>query len=290
MKKYLLSGLLVVLSIVLIVLIYLYFAQRSEMSEMVEQMQWEKEQLQEEYEELNIQFDGYQTLDIRNDSLQELLSQEQQRVQDLLEELRVTKATNARRIAQLKKELATVRAVMAQYVVQIDSLSRTNEKLEIENKQYKQQYTQVSAEAKQLQEEKSQLTEVVSRASMLEITNLSIVQLNKNDKKTRYLSHTRKLQIDYTIAKNITTDTGVKPVWLRLITPDGELLTQNESNVFAFENGEIGYSLTQTIEYGGQATSSTFYWTFDQDPQGGIYNADFFIDGNLVGSFPFELK
>ena len=86
--------------------------QRSELNEMVEQMTIEKEELQEEYEDLAIQFDGYQQMDIRNDSLQDLLSKEQQRVQDLLEELRQTKASNARRIAELKKELATVREVM----------------------------------------------------------------------------------------------------------------------------------------------------------------------------------
>ena len=84
-------------------------------------MEIEKEELQEEYEDLAIQFDGYQNMEIRNDSLQDLLSKEQQRVQDLLEELRQTKASNARRIAELKKELATVRAVMKDYVRQIDS-------------------------------------------------------------------------------------------------------------------------------------------------------------------------
>ena len=77
--------------------------QRNEMTELIEQMEIEKEELQEEYEDLAIQFDGYQNLDIRNDSLQDLLSKEQKRVQDLLEELRTTKASNARRIAELKR-------------------------------------------------------------------------------------------------------------------------------------------------------------------------------------------
>ena len=93
-------------------LVYWNMTQRRELNEIVEQMAIEKEELQEEYEDLAIQFDGYQNLDIRNDSLQDLLSREQQRVQDLLEELRHTKVTNARRIAELKKELATVRAVV----------------------------------------------------------------------------------------------------------------------------------------------------------------------------------
>ena len=90
---------------------------------------WDDQLLPQEYEDLALQFDGYQQMDIRNDSLQDLLSREQQRVQDLLEELRQTKASNARKIAELKKELATVRTVMQDYVRQIDSLNATNARL-----------------------------------------------------------------------------------------------------------------------------------------------------------------
>lgn len=279
-----------VLVVVIVVLAGMSWHQHAAMSEMVEQMEWEKEQLENEYEDLAIQFDGYQDMNIRNDSLQDQLNREQQRVRDLLEELRVTKVTNARRIAELKKELATVRAVLADYVVQIDSLNRTNERLTAENTQYRQQYTEVAQQAQQLQEEKTQLTEVVTRAAMLEVTDFSVLMLNKNDRKTRMFSHAAKLQFDYMIAKNITTDPGMKQVYLRLVTPEGELLSTDTTHVFDYENGQIGYSLMQELEYGGGETPGTLYWRMQGGEQKGIYNADFFIDGSLVGSFPFELK
>ena len=137
-KKNIYIGLLIVLLLAVIGgLVAWNLTQRNELNEMVEQMTIEKEELQEEYEDLAIQFDGYQQMDIRNDSLQDLLSREQQRVQDLLEELRHTKASNARKIAELKKELATVRAVMVDYVRQIDSLNATNARLTAENQQFK---------------------------------------------------------------------------------------------------------------------------------------------------------
>ena len=43
------------------------------------------------------------------------------KVQRLLEELRTVKATDAARINELKKELATLRSVMRNYIIQIDS-------------------------------------------------------------------------------------------------------------------------------------------------------------------------
>ncbi|MBQ9603667.1 MAG: hypothetical protein IJR42_07695 [Paludibacteraceae bacterium] len=141
---------LVVLLVALGALGYLYWNQNTELNELVEQMTIEKEELQEEYEDLAIQFDGYQNMDIRNDSLQDLLAREQQRVQDLLEELRQTKASNARRIAELKKELATVRAVMKDYVRQIDSLNATNQRLTAENIQVRRENQQVKEQNSQL--------------------------------------------------------------------------------------------------------------------------------------------
>lgn len=290
MNKKIIIPILVILVMGVIALIYLNFHQHHEMTELVEQMEFEKEQLQEEYEDLAIQFDGYQNLDIRNDSLQELLSQEQQRVQDLLEELRITKVTNARRISELKKELATVRAIMVDYVRQIDSLNVTNQRLTEENIQVKTQYQQVSRQAAQLEQEKTQLTAVVNRASMLEITDFSFITLNQRDKKTRLVGQIRKLQFNFTIGKNITCEPGNKVLYLRLLGPDGEVMILRESNVFTYENQEIAYSVKMDFEYTGEAYSGTLYWTLDGEPQQGIYNADFFIDGNLIGSFPCEIK
>ena len=273
-------------------LVWWNLSQRQELNELVEQMTIEKEELQEEYEDLAIQFDGYQQMDIRNDSLQDLLSREQQRVQDLLEELRQTKASNARRIAELKKELATVRAVMKDYVRQIDSLNATNARLTEENQQYRAQNRQFKEQNTQLTTANAQLTETVTRASMLEITSCAVTTLNKNDKKTKMASNIRKLQFDYVLAKNITCTPGLKQLYARVITPEGNLIGESESKLFAFESGEIPYSMRQEIEYSGEAYEGVCYCPLDegQTVVKGFYTIDFFCDGNLIGSFPFQIK
>ena len=263
--------------------------QRSELNEMVEQMTIEKEELQEEYEDLAIQFDGYQQMDIRNDSLQDLLSREQQRVQDLLEELRQTKASNARRIAELKKELATVREVMKDYVRQIDSLNATNARLTEENRIVRRENQQVKSRNEELHQANAALTETVTRAAMLEVIECTLTTLNKNDKKTRMASHIRKLQLDFTIAKNITCQPGWKELYVRVIDPDGRLLEESEARVFHFESDDIPYTIAQEFEYAGEAYHGTCYAPVDEVIPG-IYTVDFFCDGNLIGSFPFQIK
>jgi hypothetical protein len=288
---------LVVLIVALVVLLgvsaflaWQYQQKKTEVKEIVEMMEFEKEQLADEYEDFAVQFDGYQSNEIHNDSLVALLTQEQQRVQDLLEELRITKATNARRIAELKKELATVREVMVSYVQQIDSLDRANKQLVQENKEVKQQYQVVVREAKQLEKERTQLAEVVSRASMLEISRFEMIPLNKRDRKTTIYNQILKLQFDYTIGRNVTSKPGMKMLYLRITRPDGEVMQKNINDVFKFENRQIAYSVSKEFEYAGEEISGSLYWLVEEILQTGIYNADFFVDGELIGSFPFEIK
>ena len=285
-----LISLFVLLVGVIVFLVLKNRQQSTEIQEIVEQMSFEKEMLEDEYEALAMQFDGYQAPDIHNDSLVELLTREKQRVQDLLEELRITKATNARRIAELKKELATLRAVMVTYVQQIDSLSQTNKQLVQENQQVKQQYQQVTRQAEQLQQERTELEQKVTRAARLEISSFAVTTLDRRDKKTKSFDKILKLQFDYTIGKNVTAEPGMKTVYLRLTRPDGDVMQKDASHLFAFENKKIAYSISKSFEYAGEPVSGTMYWPVEEILQQGVYNADFFVDGHHIGSYPFTLK
>ena len=98
------------------------------------------------------------------------------------------------------------------------------------------------------------------------------------------------MQFDYTIAKNITAETGHKEMYIRITRPDGELLTKDINNLFPFENSKIGYSAKRAYEYGGEAMDDVIYWTVEEILYPGTYRIDFFTDGDLIGSFTFLLK
>jgi len=100
----------------------------------------------------------------------------------------------------------------------------------------------------------------------------------------------QKLQFDYTIGRNITNQPGMKTLYMRITRPDGEVMQKNINHVFRFENSEIAYSISKDFEYAGEEISGALYWRVEEILQTGIYNADFFVDGELIGSFPFEIK
>lgn len=256
----------------------------------LEKMFIDKEILEDEYADLVSQFDGFQDIEIHNDSLISELARERQRVQDLLEELRITKATDSRRIEELRKELATLRTIMVSYVNQIDSLDRTNKLLQEENIQVKQQYEEKARQAEKLEQERAQLVEVVTRASMLELSDFEVVKLNHRDRKTTFFSQIQKLEFKFNIARNITTEPGTKTMYLRITSPNGEVMQKTEDDVFPFENQDIAYSVAKEFEYEGESVSIAMYWSVEEILEKGLYNADFFVDGQLIGSFPFTLK
>jgi hypothetical protein len=287
---------LTIASIVVVILAFaaFYFMHQShekdtEMAEMVEQMNFEKQQTEKEYSDLNLELNGY-TSNIHNDSLIHLLNDQKTKVQQLLDELRVTKSTNARRITQLKAELATVRKVMIQYVNQIDSLNAQNKVLKTENVEVHKKYQAATQTVQQLSKEKETLNEVVNRASMLEITNFNMIPLNSHNRKTTWFSQTTNLQFNYTIGKNITASTGEKIIYLRITRPDDDILTKSPNNVFPFENKNIAYSASKKFEYTGDALSDVIYWKVGEILPKGTYRADFFVDGSHIGSFTFVFE
>ncbi|MEI6754561.1 MAG: hypothetical protein WCK78_15515 [Paludibacter sp.] len=258
-----------------------------EMEQMTQMMNFEKEQVQKEYANLNQEFEGY-TTNIKNDSLVKLLQDQKSKVQQLLEELRVTKATNAKRIAELRKELATVRQVMIQYVNQIDSLNSVNKVLKTENVEVHRKFKAATETVKELSKEKENLNQVVTRASILELTNFRMTALNSSGKKTGWFSQTATLQFNYTITKNITSTPGEKTLYLRITRPDDDVLTKG--NTFRFENKNITYSSMKKFEYSGEELTDVIYWKVGEILPKGTYRADFFVDGYRIGSFTFVFE
>lgn len=257
--------------------------------EMQELFALEKEELESEYSTFATQYDELKVR-ITNDSLQQKLEQEKLRTQQLLEELKQTKATDAAEITRLKKELKTVRAVMRSYVMQIDSLNRINEKLTKENRRVTAKYKEASQTISTLNEEKEALSEKVELASQLDALGINMYAAKNNGKKVRKIKNAKKFVLDFTIAKNITATTGEKTIYVRITTPDGNTLTKNSGNVFAYEDREINYSIKKYIEYTGEEQAITLYWDIEEFLQAGKYIVHIFADGNMIGYNSFDIK
>ncbi len=265
--------------------VYLFFDSRGkgrEIEEMTQLFEIEKEEMENEYSGYAVQYDEMK-VHLSNDSLIRQLDKEKQRTQQLLEELRQTKATNAARITELKKELATVREVMRSYVRQIDSLDQVNKQLARENTRVRQQYQEQTKVVEQLTVDKQIAEEKVALASQLDAAAITVTPRNKRGKEEKKVKNVTQFMVNFTIVKNITVKTGEKTVYLRITKPDGEALGKDAGNTFQYENVNLEYSAKKYIEYTGEQQEVTMYWDVEEYLSAGTYTAYLFVDGVMIG-------
>ena len=282
----------ITLALVLLAALVAYLVYRTDRAEearqQMEQLQalaeMDKMEMQNEYEEFARQYQELQ-MQINNDSLVAQLEKEQQRVEELLEELRKTKKDDAAEIMRLKKELATLREILRNYVMQIDSINRLNQQLNQENENLRTQNVQAQQHITRLTTEKETLSEQVSIASQLDATGVTAIGKYKKGKAVKKIKDVRNFQISFSISRNVTAKTGMKSIYVRLLTPTGEVLTQG--GTFPYENRQLEYSIRKDIEYTGEELSVTVYWDVAQTLLAGTYRADIFADGSRIGGTTF---
>ena len=255
--------------------------------EMMELAELDKKEMENEYQQFADQYSEMKTR-INNDSLVAQLTKEQMRTQDLLKEPKEVKSNDAREIARLKKELATCRAIIRSYIIEIDSLNRLNQNLREENSQIRGQYEEANRQIAGLNTEKASLSEKVAIAAQLDATAISLQPQTSNGKATKKLKKIRKFLLTFNIAKNVTAAAGNKTVYVQIKTPTNVVLSS--AGTTAYENRHIQYTAKKTIEYTGEETPMSIYCNISEALIAGTYRVSIFCDGNMIGSRSFSFE
>lgn len=279
----------IILSVLLLILIFLYFFQRMEHRSMVGEITAEKDSIQFE---LNQMVTSYDSLRTDNDTLNEQLFAAQSKVKDLLLEVEQTKRVSYEKITRYQKEVTTLRGIMRNYIVQIDSLNRRNQQLMAENLEVKEQVKQVESQNVQLSQEKKRLEQNLQRAATLESVGLLAEALNNRSKETKFANRTEMIRVSFTLSKNVTAKRGTKNIYVRIMRPDQLLLSKSPNDVFPFEDLKIPFSAMREVNYEGNELPVNIFW----DNKGaaplmaGKYTIDIFADGNNIGTTTLELR
>ena len=291
-KKKLITG--IVTGIVGLALVgtvaYLYVNldnQKKENKAMQELAELDKKEMENEYQQFATQYSEMKT-QISNDSIIAQLTAEQEKTERLLTELKDTKSNDAREIARLKRELATVRAVLRSYVIEIDSLNRLNQNLTAENSRIKGQYNEATRQIEGLNSERASLSEKVAIAAQLDATGISMQLKNKKGKKTDKTSKCKTVQVNFTIAKNVTASNGTKTFYVRITSPSGTTL--GGGGTFNYQNRSLEATMRKAVEYDGRETTISTFWNVSQSLMAGTYQVSVFADGNMIGSRSFSFK
>jgi chromosome segregation ATPase len=279
----------IVLSVILVVLGVLYFMQNREHRSILNELNAEKDSIQHELSQLVVSYDSLET---ENDTINEQLYVAQTKVKDLLVEIEQTKKLSLQKINAYQNQVTTLRGIMRDFVVQIDSLNQRNQELMAENREVKEQYKRSEAEKQQLSEEKEQLEQNLQRASRLQVRSLMAEPLNVRSKETRFARRTEKIRIYFILSENVAAKRGPKNIYARIMRPDQLLMVKSEDNTFKFEDLEIQYSAMREVVYEGHDLPVAIFWDNSDEPDlmPGEYTVDLFADGFNIGTTTFELR
>lgn len=283
---YIISSICAALILTLAFFIMKMRQQQAVSDQMIEVLEMDKMEMENEYEQFAMQYNEMMA-QINNDSLVNQLAMEQQRADSLLNELKKTRANDAAEIMRLKKELATLRQVLKSYILQIDSLNRENEALRADNSNLVAKNQQAQAHISNLNQENEKLSDVVAIASQLDATGITATALNKKGKAAKKVKDAKKFMITFNISRNVTTQTGVRTLYVRIMTPTGEAL---KKGTFTYENRQLEYSIRKDIEYTGEEQGVTVYWDIAETLSAGSYRVDIFADGHNIGTTNFSLQ
>lgn len=243
--------------------------------------------LTNEFNQLNADFSQYenQQVYLQNDSLVQQYNQARMKVEGLLKELDAEKRSNANNRARIKKlegEIATLKGIVRHYLEEIKRLGEENAGLRQEIQQVTQRNEQLASQVTTTTRDNEQLAATVKVAKQLKITGLTLSAYNKKGKTEKNITKAKSLGVSFSVSPNATASAGMKEFYVRIVSPEGELL----GNGGSFSTGGQTVSCTdhRAVEYNNEETPVTVYWTVNTTLTKGTYRVEVYNDGNLLGS------
>ena len=251
--------------------------------------------LEREYQDLNDEFAQFENSRqyIKDDSIKRELNDKYEaarlQVEKLQQELANQKHKSAAEIAKLRSEIDTLRNLLRHYVEAIDRLNKENEALRTENKEIKERNTRLNNQVAETSRRAEALSERMTLAEKLNVTGLTLTPLNKKGKKEKKVTKAVQLVATFTIPQNNSTPVGEKTIYMRIISPSGQLLGQG--GTFAFEGGNVEYTAKKSIEYAGEEIGGiTIYYDVNTPLIAGDYTVELFADNFRLISRSFTLQ
>ncbi|MEQ9186913.1 MAG: hypothetical protein RLP15_04205 [Cryomorphaceae bacterium] len=292
------KGLIVILVLLVITnaaTLFLFYNERQENVELVTNntdLSAEKDALSMELQDMLAQYDSVTT---DNEEILAQVAEQRAEIEALMKEAEKHK-DDAWIIHKLRKEAKTLREVMKNYLVTIDSLNTANQELIVQKAQVETKLTKQKEQNQELSSKNDALAEKVKIGSKLKVVDLvSLGQRVKNNtvhRETDRAKRVDKIKTCFTIDKNEVSKPGKKDIYLRIIGPDGKVLAfdQDKEYMFTYEGKEGLYSRKEEIMYENEETDMCLYWDMNEEALEGKYLVEIYAEDYLMGSTSFELK
>ena len=256
-------------------------------SSLVKDLTLEKEELTEQMIALQ---NDYATLSSDYDDINLQLDSSRLEVQMLIEKITKTEATNRNKIRQYEKELGTLRSIMRNYIVQIDSLNTLNKQLTADAAAARREAAESRRKQQELSKEVENLSGQVAAGSVIKARGIKIEAYNASDKVTDRSSRVVRLLTTLSLVENDLAPKGPVRVYIRVKGPDGILLTNDSQRTFEVNGEPMICSASREVDYQGKEVELSIYLNDITGYIKGIYTVEAYTEQTRLGSAELMLR
>ena len=240
----------------------------------------------------------YDEMEKSNTDLNDSIADQKSKINDLLIELEDAKKDKSRyasTVYKLQRETETLRSIMKDYIRTIDSLNVANGVLTESLAEKSMQLDDVTAERNDLSDRNEQLSDKVNKGSKLVASGFVTEGIRergsgsyKETDKAKRCTHIRSC---FMVGANSIASPGNKTLYMRVISPDGNVLYSSNTNTISLESGaSVLYSDKKTINYQNKEVDVCIFYKLTGEIPKGNYQAEIYCEGVKVGGNSFVLK
>jgi predicted nuclease with TOPRIM domain len=251
----------------------------------------EKESLSAELQRVKTEYDK---LNQENSGLQNQLSAKDEEIKQKIAEIQ--KMINSGDAVQLKKareEMSMLKTMNQNYIVQLDSLKATNKLLTEENSTLSTNLNSATSQVSSLTQENNTLSGKVALAAQLKALNLksSGVRYKSNGKESESTKakSTSKIKTCFTIQENLVADRGAKDIYVRVLSPDGAVMSTS-GDTFLINGQSTLFTSRESIMYENRNTDLCVFSDKGSKYIPGKYTIELYCEGSQIGITSLVLK
>lgn len=255
-----------------------------------DQLAAEKQQLTVEKDELTTELDEllgkYSSLEEENGQLSEELEQQRQEILALKADVEKYKG-DAGKLAWYRAQLKSMNEKYETMEAKYDSLYAAHDSLQGQYGNLQGEFSKQTGLNKELTSENMNLANKVAMGSVLTAYQIVVEGVHgKKDKVNNKAKRVEKLHICFTLSENPLAVAGTKTVYVRIIGPDGKVLTKGHGEEFDFEGGTMTYSMSQEVNYQNKQVPDIcmFYMAPSNGFDVGKQTVEIYIDKALIGT------
>ena len=259
----------------------------SQKSGLVNELEGEKAELTQQL--LNLQND-FESLNSDYESINSQLDTSREQVALLIDKLSKTEATNRAKIRQYEKELGTLRSIMRNYIVQIDSLNTLNKKLTAQVSDQERQIAESRRANESLTQQVDKLSGQVAAGSVVNGRGVRLAAYNSSERETDRSSRVTYFVASLVLAANDIAEHGPMRVYIRVKDPNGVIILNNSSTDFTSNGETMTASASREVDYEGRDLEVSIYVKDVSGLGKGIYTVDAYSEKTHLGRAELMLR